>query len=83
MGNKTNINHQTTDLFFHHTAQLDGIMFTCGVCSFKTVKRDNYLAHVAEHSRSDAKRMRQAASSNLPARKGHEPEVSVVYNSVE
>ncbi|KAK4319329.1 hypothetical protein Pmani_009721 [Petrolisthes manimaculis] len=55
-------------------AQLDGIMFTCGVCSFKTVKRDNYLAHVAEHSRSDGKRMRQAAAATIPVRKGHEPE---------
>ncbi|XP_071528561.1 uncharacterized protein [Panulirus ornatus] len=44
-------------------AQLDGIMFTCGVCSFKTVKRDNYLAHVAEHSRCENKKQRQTISS--------------------
>ncbi|KAG7167567.1 Zinc finger protein 664-like 2 [Homarus americanus] len=44
-------------------AQQDGIMFTCGMCSFKTVKRDNYLAHVAEHSRGESKKQRQAILS--------------------
>jgi hypothetical protein len=24
-------------------------MFNCDLCSFRTVRKDNYLAHVAEH----------------------------------
>ncbi|KAG0711341.1 Transcriptional repressor CTCFL [Chionoecetes opilio] len=52
-------------------AQIDGIMFTCGVCSFKTVKRDNFLAHVAEHSREEGRKLRQ----NIPsASKAAEPD---------
>ncbi|XP_069939859.1 uncharacterized protein [Cherax quadricarinatus] len=43
-------------------AQLDGIMFTCGMCSFKTVKRDNYLAHIAEHRRGENKKQCQVMS---------------------
>ncbi|XP_042873759.1 serine-rich adhesin for platelets-like isoform X2 [Penaeus japonicus] len=44
-------------------AQMNGIMFTCVVCPFKTIKRDNYLAHVAEHSKNDNKKLRQSVSS--------------------
>lgn len=27
----------------------EGLMFSCPMCPFRTVKRDNYLAHKAEH----------------------------------
>jgi hypothetical protein len=26
-----------------------GLMFNCDSCSFRSVRKDNYLAHVAEH----------------------------------
>lgn len=26
-----------------------GLMFNCDLCSFRSVRKDNYLAHVAEH----------------------------------
>ncbi|KAK7022792.1 hypothetical protein SK128_004684, partial [Halocaridina rubra] len=43
-------------------AQVNGIVFTCGVCKFETIKKDNYLAHVAEHSKSENKKLRQTAT---------------------
>lgn len=26
-----------------------GLMFNCDACSFRSVRKDNYLAHIAEH----------------------------------
>uniref|UniRef100_A0A0P4WMX8 C2H2-type domain-containing protein n=1 Tax=Scylla olivacea TaxID=85551 RepID=A0A0P4WMX8_SCYOL len=46
-------------------AQIDGIMFTCGVCSFKTVKRDNFLAHVAEHSRGEGRKRQPVSPASV------------------
>ncbi|XP_063217030.1 uncharacterized protein LOC134527923 [Bacillus rossius redtenbacheri] len=32
-----------------HPGSESGLMFSCWFCSFRSVKKDNYLAHVAEH----------------------------------
>nr|XP_045608005.1 uncharacterized protein LOC123764362 isoform X2 [Procambarus clarkii] len=63
-------------------AQLDGIMFTCGVCSFKTVKRDNYLAHVAEHSRGESRKQRQCMSLMSSAKIGKTEEPQAILSDM-
>ncbi|KAK7791233.1 hypothetical protein R5R35_012463 [Gryllus longicercus] len=32
-----------------HPGMDDGLMFSCNLCSFRSVKEENYLAHLAEH----------------------------------
>ena len=34
---------------FGFLAISDKIMFACEICLFKTIKKDNYLTHIAKH----------------------------------
>jgi hypothetical protein len=31
------------------TGMETGLMFNCDLCSFRSVREDNYIAHIAEH----------------------------------
>ncbi|XP_064080011.1 uncharacterized protein LOC135197034 isoform X1 [Macrobrachium nipponense] len=46
-----------------HPCLADGIVFTCGICRFETIKKDNYLVHVAGHSRSETKKAARPATT--------------------
>ncbi|MPC64886.1 hypothetical protein E2C01_059008 [Portunus trituberculatus] len=56
-------------------------MFTCGVCSFKTVKRDNFLAHVAEHSKGEGKKRQPVSPASVSKTEEPPPALAIIQET--
>lgn len=67
-----------THLKNRHPGLDEGLMFCCDQCSFRTIKKENYITHVADHKNDGTSASSQVQGTSRPEVQKHENSMTTI-----